>query len=109
MPRKKLAGELKSNSKFPPVFGKMLTDDPDDAPELLTEFFRRAEIRIGGKVVQRGRPPLGVVPKSAVTLRLDADVLASYRATGAGWQTRLNADLRKIRKLGAATPARKTG
>ena len=83
--------------------------DPDDAPELTDEMLDRAEIRIGGKVVQRGRPPLGVVPKSAVTLRLDADVLASYRATGAGWQTRLNADLRKIRKLGAAAPARKTG
>ncbi len=80
--------------------------DPDDAPELTDEILDRAEIRVGGRVVQPGRPPLGAEPKSAVTLRLDADVLASYRATGAGWQTRLNADLRKIRKLGAATPAR---
>ena len=83
--------------------------DPDDAPELTDEMLDRAEIRIGGKIVQRGRPPLGAQPKSAVTLRLDADVLDSYRATGAGWQTRLNADLRKIRKLGAAVPARKAG
>ena len=109
MPRKKLAGGSKSNSTSRPVFGKMLTDDPDDAPELLTEFFRRAEIRIGGKIVQRGRLPLGAQPKSAVTLRLDADVLDSYRATGAGWQTRLNADLRKARKLGTTAPARKAG
>ena len=83
--------------------------DPDDAPELDDDFFDRAEIRIGGKIVQRGRPPLGAQPKNAVTLRLDADVLDSYRATGAGWQTRLNADLRKARKLGAAAPARKAG
>ncbi|MET0906134.1 MAG: BrnA antitoxin family protein, partial [Tardiphaga sp.] len=30
----------------------------------------------------------------------------SYRETGAGWQTRLNADLRKARKLGALKTAR---
>jgi uncharacterized protein (DUF4415 family) len=48
----------------------------------------------------RGRPPLPN-PKQAVKLRLDADVLAAYRKTGAGWQTRINADLRKARKLKA--------
>jgi len=33
-------------------------------------------------------------------LRLDHDVLAAYRKTGSGWQTRINADLRKAaRKL----------
>jgi len=38
--------------------------------------------------------------KKAVSVRLDADVLHAYRATGAGWQSRLNSDLRKVRKLG---------
>jgi hypothetical protein len=28
-------------------FGKPLTDDPDDAPELLDDFFRYAELRHG--------------------------------------------------------------
>jgi uncharacterized protein (DUF4415 family) len=74
--------------------------DPDDAPELTDEFFDRAEIRQGGKIIRRGRPPLEN-PKEAVKLRLDADVLAAYRRTGAGWQTRINADLRKARKLKA--------
>ncbi len=74
--------------------------DPDDAPELTREFFDRAEIRHGDKVIRRGRPPLES-PKQAVKLRLDADVLAAYRKTGAGWQTRINADLRKARKLKA--------
>lgn len=83
--------------------------DLDDAPELTDEMLDRAEIRIGGKIVQHGQPPRGAPPKSAVTLRLDTDVLESYRATGAGWETRLNADLRKIRKLGASMPARKAG
>ena len=74
--------------------------DPDDAPELTDAFFDHAEIRQGEKVIRRGRPPLPS-PKQAVKLRLDADVLAAYRKTGAGWQTRINADLRKARKLSA--------
>ena len=74
--------------------------DPDDAPELTREFFERGEIRHGEKVIRRGRPPLPN-PKQAVKLRLDADVLAAYRRTGVGWQTRINADLRKARKLKA--------
>jgi uncharacterized protein (DUF4415 family) len=74
--------------------------DSDDAPELTEAFFDRAEIRRGSKVIRRGRPPLEN-PKQAVKLRIDADVLASYRATGDGWQTRINADLRKARKLKA--------
>jgi len=72
--------------------------DPDDAPALTDAFFDRAEIRDGDKIVRRGRPPL-TSPKQAVKLRLDADVLAAYRKTGDGWQTRINADLRKARKL----------
>ncbi len=79
--------------------------DPDDAPELTDEMLDRAEIVIDGRVVQAGRPPLGLQAKSSVTLRLDTDVLTSYRATGTGWQTRLNADLRKARKLGALKTA----
>ncbi len=74
--------------------------DSDDAPELTDKFFGRAEIRHGDKILRRGRPPLPN-PKQAVKLRLDADVLAAYRKTGAGWQTRINADLRRARKLKA--------
>jgi len=74
--------------------------DPDDAPELTREFFERGEIREGDRIIRRGRPPLPS-PKQAVKLRLDADVLEAYRATGEGWQTRINADLRKARKLKA--------
>jgi len=74
--------------------------DFNDAPPLTETFFDRAEIRRGGKLVRRGRPPLPN-PKQAVKLRLDAEVLAAYRKTGSGWQTRINADLRKARKLKA--------
>lgn len=81
--------------------GKAVWSDPDDAPVLTEEFFDRADVRQGDMLLRRGRPPLEN-PKQAVKLRLDADVLAAYRATGSGWQTRINADLRKARKLKAS-------
>ena len=71
----------------------------DEAPVLTKDMLDRAEIRHGNKIIKRGRPPLEH-PKEAVKLRLDHDVLAAYRRTGSGWQTRINADLRKAaRKL----------
>jgi uncharacterized protein (DUF4415 family) len=46
---------------------------------------------------RRGRPvgSVAAVTKSPVKLRLDPDVLAALRATGKGWQTRVNALLRE--------------
>ncbi len=46
----------------------------------------------------RGRPRSDS-PKRQVTLRLDADVLEHFRAGGPGWQSRINADLRKLAGL----------
>lgn len=45
---------------------------------------------------RRGRPVGSVqaVTKEPVKLRLDADVLAALRASGDGWQTRVNDTLR---------------
>jgi len=43
---------------------------------------------------QRDRPPLDA-PKKRIAIQLDADVLDGLRATGAGWQTRVNALLRE--------------
>jgi uncharacterized protein (DUF4415 family) len=86
-------------------FGKALTDDPDDAPELLNDFFRHGELRHGDKVIRRGRPPLSGTPRTAITLGLDEDVVKAYRETGEVWQTRINADLRRARKLNVRTAA----
>jgi uncharacterized protein (DUF4415 family) len=41
---------------------------------------------------RRGRPP-ATVRKEHVNLRLDPEVLEAFRASGPGWQTRLNAAL----------------
>lgn len=86
--------------------------DPDDAPPLTKDFFRRAEVRIGGKLVREatgtytrdfdkpGRPPEGAEPKAHVSLRLDRDVVEWFRKSGKGWQTRMNEALRKAAGLG---------
>jgi len=68
--------------------------DPDDAAELTDDFFDRAEIREGERVIRRGRPPLPA-PKQAVTVRLEPELLARLRAGGPGWQSRLNEAVRE--------------
>ncbi|HET7850254.1 MAG TPA: BrnA antitoxin family protein [Pseudolabrys sp.] len=72
--------------------------DYDEIPELTDKDFARGVWHIGGKPVPRGRPK-SKAPKHAVSLRLDADVLAHYRRTGRGWQSRINAALRRVAKL----------
>lgn len=71
--------------------------DPDDAPELDDDWFDRAEIRIGRKIIRRGRPSGSA--KRLVSLRLDQAVLDRFRADGPGWQSRINAALRKAAGL----------
>lgn len=76
--------------------------DPDDAPEWDDEDFQKAEFKIGDQVVRpatgtytkRGRPKLDN-PKTLVTLRLDPEVLTRLRATGPGWQSKVNDILKK--------------
>ena len=40
-------------------------------------------------LVRRGRP-LGSGSKAQITLRLDIEVVEKFRASGDGWQTRIN-------------------
>ncbi len=67
--------------------------DPDEAPELTDEFFERADEYVGDKLVRRGRPK-AETPKLALTVRYDAEVVEAFKATGPGWQTRMNAALK---------------
>lgn len=77
--------------------------DPDDAPELTDDFFKRADEFVGEALVRRGRPP-GSGAKELVSLRIDRDVLSRLRASGRGWQTRANDILRQA----VSTPTRTT-
>jgi uncharacterized protein (DUF4415 family) len=74
--------------------------DYEEIPELTGEWFKRADLYEGGKLIRRGRPP-SPSPKRAISLRLDDDVVTHYRRTGSGWQSRINEALRKAAKLPA--------
>jgi uncharacterized protein (DUF4415 family) len=69
-------------------------EEYDDIPELTNEFFEKAEIRHGDQLIRPGRPPLDISRK-LVSLRLDQEVIDAFRAGGPGWQSRINAALRK--------------
>ncbi|WP_309606192.1 BrnA antitoxin family protein [Phenylobacterium sp.] len=85
----------------------MNTPDPfkmdDENPELTAEDFARmkparevlGDAWVDAQKRARGRPRLEE-PKEKVTLRLDADILRFFRASGGGWQTRLNDALRGV-------------
>ena len=81
---------------------RQIAADPDDAeatdeqlaqarpfaevfPELF-ESIRRA----------RGRPAVEK-PKQVVSIRLDQDVVSKFKATGKGWQARINEVLKKAK------------
>jgi uncharacterized protein (DUF4415 family) len=72
--------------------------DYEEIPELTDEWFKRATWHIGGVPISRGRPK-SKAPKHAISLRLDPDVVAHFRRGGRGWQSRINAALRKAAKL----------
>lgn len=72
--------------------------DYEEIPELTEAWFDKATLHIGGKPIARGRPK-SANPKEHVNMRLDRDVLAHFRAGGPGWQSRINATLRKAAKL----------
>lgn len=61
--------------------------DPDAVP------FTDAEWEQVKPLTRRGRP-LGSGTKTQVTLRLDVEVVERFRASGDGWQTRINEALR---------------
>jgi uncharacterized protein (DUF4415 family) len=72
--------------------------DPDDATSLNASSFESAEIvdRTPPKPRERHK---AAMTKEPIKLRLDADVLAALRASGDGWQTRVNEMLRASLRL----------
>lgn len=65
---------------------------PDDAPELSDAYFDQANEYVADQLVKRGRPR-AVVVRERITIRLEHDVVEQFRASGPGWQTRMNAAL----------------
>ena len=85
---RRLARKLKASTVIMPteeedaVITQAALSDPDNPPltdEQLAQF----------KPARRGRPPQDVT-KTPTSIRLDNVILDSFKATGDGWQTRVN-------------------
>jgi uncharacterized protein (DUF4415 family) len=62
----------------------------DELPELTDDMLGRA-------VVNRGGRPRSENPRKLISIRLPADVIERWKATGPGWQTRMADRLSKVK------------
>lgn len=84
---------------------RMIASDPD-APEATDEQLAQAKpfdqafpaLADAMRKNVGGRPKLDN-PKVAVSLRLDQEIVARFKASGPGWQTRMNDALREAAGL----------
>jgi uncharacterized protein (DUF4415 family) len=75
--------------------------DPNDA-EAARAWLAQANLIRGGKVVRRGkRGPQKAPTKTLVSLRLSPEVIDHFKATGRGWQTRIDSTLMESIKRSA--------
>jgi uncharacterized protein (DUF4415 family) len=65
-----------------------------EPPEISSEWIAGADLYRGEKLIRRGRPKLQH-PRRLLSLRLPPDVIANWKATGPGWQTRMAEVLEK--------------
>jgi uncharacterized protein (DUF4415 family) len=61
-----------------------------ELPELTNEMLVRAQVKKGGR-------PRSLNPRKLISLRLPEDVIARWKATGPGWQTRMAERLSKVK------------
>lgn len=91
MPASKLASRRSLKSDLARVDAhRIKKSEYEELPELTEEMLSRAKINKGG------RPPVEN-PRKQLTLRLPADVIERWKATGPGWQTRMAERLSKVR------------
>jgi uncharacterized protein (DUF4415 family) len=57
-------------------------EEYDELPELTDDMLARGQVNKGGR-------PRSANPKKLISIRLPEDVIAKWRATGPGWQTRM--------------------
>ena len=69
---------------------KVQAEEYEELPELTDAMLARAKVNKGGR-------PMSPNPRKLISLRLPADVIERWKATGPGWQTRMADRLSKIR------------
>lgn len=75
--------------------GRATDAKPASTKQVMTEYLNNKAYLDGQAraTVKRGRPP--AAGKKLLTLRLSEDVIEKFRATGKGWQARIDEALRK--------------
>ena len=69
---------------------KVRSEEYQELPDLTEGMLSRAKIKKGGR-------PLSTNPRKLISLRLPANVIERWKATGSGWQTRMAERLSKVR------------
>jgi uncharacterized protein (DUF4415 family) len=69
---------------------KVRSEEYEELPDLTEDMLSRAKIKKGGR-------PLSTNPRKLISLRLPANVIERWKATGPGWQTRMAERLNKVR------------
>lgn len=64
-------------------------DEYDELPELTAERLAQATVKKGGR-------PRSTNPRKLISIRLPAEVIARWKATGPGWQTRMAERLSQV-------------
>ena len=91
MPAKKRVSSRSLQSDLARVDAHVIrASEYEELPELTEEMLARAKRSKGGR-------PVAANPRRQVTIRLPADVLARWKATGPGWQTRMAERLSRMR------------
>lgn len=99
----------KRNTPIPPLtdaeeadIQRQIAEDPDDAEatdEQLAQARPFAEVfpDLAESIRRKGGRPRKANPLEAVTLRLDPDTIAKFRAAGDDWRTRMADALKRAR------------
>ena len=69
---------------------KVGPEEYEELPQRTDEMLARAKVNKGGR-------PVSPNPRKLISLRLPSDVIERWKATGAGWQTRMAERLSKVR------------
>ena len=74
-----------------------VSDNPEMTEEELKELrpFREVFPELAASIDRKLGRPKAETPKKAISLRLDQEVIDRFKATGDGWQSRMNEALRK--------------
>jgi len=91
MPGKKRASRRSLKSDLARVDAHVVTaKEYNELPELTAEMLARGSVRKGGR-------PVSTNPRKLITIRLPESVIARWKSTGPGWQTRMADRLSKTR------------